>query len=205
MTGLESTADTAHNYDADIIAIVEGSANGESDTQTWKQAFPGYSTSDLRSGMILLARGEVHDVDVYPLPGRGHAFITSVTLHDELIRLVVVDLDPNLFQSRHKSIRKLISLINDMPTPPDFILGDFNTPADSVAMDMLRGQYTNAFEEHGSGYVPTWPMPIPVLQLDHIWIGPRITGLKCEAGWTLQSDHRPLLLHATINHNQRTE
>ena len=56
---------------------------------------------------------------------------------------------------------------DDVPT---IVLGDFNTPADSVWFEAMREDFDHAFELAGDGYSPTWPEPVPLLQIDHVWL-----------------------------------
>jgi len=53
---------------------------------------------------------------------------------------------------------------------PTIVLGDFNTPADSVWFESMREVFFHAFERAGEGYSATWPEPVPVLQIDHVWL-----------------------------------
>ena len=43
------------------------------------------------------------------------------------------------------------------------------------------------------GFAPTWPVPCPVLSLDHVWASRSLAVRTCEQGWSLRSDHRPVL------------
>jgi endonuclease/exonuclease/phosphatase family metal-dependent hydrolase len=72
---------------------------------------------------------------------------------------------------------------------PKLVLGDFNTPGDSVWFVGLRRNYSEVLETAGSGLLATWPFPVPLLGLDHIWVSsglvPRCAGKR--SGW--RSDH----------------
>ena len=78
-------------------------------------------------------------------------------------------------------------------------MGDFNTPDDSILMEPLHAHCQLAFRERGSGYAATWPMPLPVLTLDQVWINSQVTVAKSEYGWSLDSDHRPAICHLSLD------
>ncbi|MGE0710801.1 MAG: hypothetical protein AB7N76_02055 [Planctomycetota bacterium] len=46
----------------------------------------------------------------------------------------------------------------------------------------------------GRGYLPTWPVPAPVLTIDHAWLGPGLRAARAEARGSWCSDHRALLV-----------
>ena len=77
-------------------------------------------------------------------------------------------------------------------------MGDFNTPTDSLFLREIHRDFENAFEQAGDGYSATWPLPVPVLTLDQIWVNKGIEVYRCRLGWSLRSDHRPVLTDITI-------
>jgi len=81
---------------------------------------------------------------------------------------------------------------------PLLVVGDFNTPLDSVHVDLLRSDLTNAFESSGTGYRETWPVILPVLSLDQIWGN---SGIRWHRSWcesSLRSDHRRVVAEFSI-------
>lgn len=68
---------------------------------------------------------------------------------------------------------------------PDLIVGDFNIPRGSVSLTQLAPDMRNAFDEAGTGYGATWPRygfrtPIPLLQIDQMFVGPRLRAARYE-------------------------
>ena len=84
-------------------------------------------------------------------------------------------------------------------------MGDMNTPARSIHLDTLRKTFRNTFEERGNGFYHSWPMPLPVLSLDQVWINKRIYVGSCELQWTLHSDHRPMVCTLSLLTNKEIE
>ncbi|HVJ67010.1 MAG TPA: endonuclease/exonuclease/phosphatase family protein, partial [Caulifigura sp.] len=99
------------------------------------------------------------------------------------------DIAANQFYQREPHLRELAKRAG-LRKNPVIIIGDFNTPMDSVHLGLLRNMgLTEAFESAGSGYQPTWPVPCPVLSLDQIWLDPRLQPISCSRHWSWRSDH----------------
>ncbi len=69
------------------------------------------------------------------------------------------------------------------------ILGDFNTPYESVALDRFREKFYHCFTEAGRGLRETWPWPLPALSLDHIWVTRDWKPQLCRKVKRWSSDH----------------
>ncbi|MGH7455080.1 MAG: hypothetical protein ACRENG_27240, partial [bacterium] len=62
----------------------------------------------------------------------------------------------------------------------------------SVLFESFRQYLNHAFESGGSGFAETWPIPLPVLAIDHIWVSKKIKVISCNLNWSRLSDHRPV-------------
>jgi endonuclease/exonuclease/phosphatase (EEP) superfamily protein YafD len=120
--------------------------------------------------------------------------VGSGVLH---VFLVDIPSDPLLY--RRQPLEELAEVASQFNAEPVVMMGDFNTPADSLHFNALRNSFSHAFELHGDGYAATWPLPLPVLQLDHIWANRRVDVSRCIAGWSSSSDHRPVMAWIRIN------
>jgi endonuclease/exonuclease/phosphatase (EEP) superfamily protein YafD len=80
---------------------------------------------------------------------------------------------------------------------PLIVGGDFNTPADSPLMDLLRmAGLRPAFEEAGWGYGYT--RPALGIGLDQVLASPDCTVTRCRVGPDLGSDHRPVIAEVAL-------
>lgn len=127
-------------------------------------------------GMAVLSR--------HPFTPRG-----TITLNDSarcwqarletprgLLDLVLVDLVSHPFLNRNKPLHTLADWVAQRDTRiPLLIAGDFNTPRTASAFQPLRAHLLHGYEVAGRGWPYTWPLPIPVFSLDHLWVS---TGLQ---------------------------
>jgi endonuclease/exonuclease/phosphatase (EEP) superfamily protein YafD len=71
-------------------------------------------------------------------------------------------------------------------------MGDFNTPSESVHYETFRQHMNDALDTAGTGFRETWFWGLPLLSLDHIWLGKDWHILEARKIWTRSSDHAAL-------------
>lgn len=104
--------------------------------------------------------------------------------------LAVIDIQSNAFNDRSVPLSDLEAWLAALPQDlPLVLVGDFNTPRDSVYFAPIRKRLRNAFESAGWGWPYTWPMPFPMYALDHAWISPGIQACSYQLRPALCSDH----------------
>ncbi len=195
--GYTAIAEEIATYNADIVALVEATGHGQ-DVLTWKKHLAGYELHKLGSGMMVFVRGQLFDME----PGRfkealGYR-ILRLGLPQGEFALTIVDVASDPLLSRRPAFDKINEITNRHPKLPHVMVGDFNTPPDSVHFDRLPAEYTNAFIEKGSGLRETWPSTSPVLHLDQVWGDRKVQWHRCLHGWTLRSDHRPVVVEFSL-------
>ena len=193
--GLDGLAADLRALDADVIAIVEA---GWEIISAWKEAFPDYAVSRPGGEMLLLCRGKIED-ERHKSIGFGSLYKTAkVEIGGASIRVFLVDLWSSPFKDRGAPLRSLADDARAANDGPVLIVGDFNTPGDSVHFNVLRPEFRNAFQTAGRGYTSTWPQPVPVIQIDHAWVNDPIDITSCYHGWSWHSDHRPVVLEISV-------
>jgi endonuclease/exonuclease/phosphatase family metal-dependent hydrolase len=190
--GWDRMVATLKSQSPDVIGLVEIDNSDSEALVRWRESFPGYELTETRGGMLLLSKSKIVS-DTYGSLGKGGRY-KQVTIETEtgVLHVFIVDIDSDPLMPRRELLEKLAEITSALGNQPTLVMGDFNTPGDSLHFDALRRTFDNAFESHGNGYSPTWPIPVPVLQLDHIWINRQIVLSQCKAEWTLNSDHRPV-------------
>ena len=82
---------------------------------------------------------------------------------------------------------------------PVLLSGDFNLPAESALLDRLRSTMRRAAEvAPGIGYLPTWPLPCPVLTLDQVWVSRHFEVHAASSPYHLGSDHEPVVVDLSL-------
>ena len=103
------------------------------------------------------------------------------------VRVFGVDLASDIRVARAPQLK----LVNEMidAHQPDIVVGDFNAPRRSIELGRLPRGYRHAYDEIGTGFSYTWPVPIPCYSLDQCILGKKIHASKYEL-FSTWSDHR---------------
>jgi vancomycin resistance protein VanJ len=175
----------------DLIAVVEGGTRvDEGREAVFRRAMPDGDARWFKRGMGLAVRdGRILDWTEHGLAEFGRAVFIRVELRGRPLEVVLVDLDANPFLSRGAAFAALTRALEQGRSGPRLVVGDFNTPWESVHFDPFRATMQHAFDRAGSGLSPTWPLPVPVLELDHVW-GRDVRFTSCVHEDLGASDHR---------------
>lgn len=71
-------------------------------------------------------------------------------------------------QARHEQGAEIARMVNSS-TLPTLLLGDFNTPPDSVLYNQIADCMTDSFRKAGWGFGWTFSQDRPLLRIDYIW------------------------------------
>jgi len=140
--------------------------------------------------LALAVRGRITDARYYPLGLGSHAGVAHVEIDGRRLTVVVVHPRSSPTESRGPAFAQLESLLASLDGEPLLVLGDFNTPSDSVFFDPLRAHLHSAFETVGMGFAGSWPMPIPLLAIDQVWSSDSLSMRSCHLSGSSASDHR---------------
>lgn len=185
-----STSDLARKLDADIIGMVEATGTLQELVDHWKSELPDYDLSILGNNIQIFTKGTSGDGIPIELGKDSHMRHIPVMVNGIEIQCLLVDISANIFGSRGPAIEQLTNYAERLSDQNVLIMGDFNTPLDSVHFRPLQRQHQNAFAEAGDGYVATWPAPLPVLSLDQIWTNGRFKPIYCKHFSNSNSDHQ---------------
>jgi endonuclease/exonuclease/phosphatase (EEP) superfamily protein YafD len=175
----------------DLIGLVEADGG----PRRLPPLLPGYDWAWPGRNLGLAARGRILSSELRELAPGSRAGVIRVELGRPLT-VLVVDLASNPLTPRRAAFRELEILLWEFR--PDLVMGDFNTPRDSVFFDDWRGPLRHAFEEAGRGWDVTWPLPVPFLPIDHVWCGPRVEPRAAEHPASGASDHRRVRVTAEL-------
>lgn len=194
--GIDDVVASVASDPADLVAVVEAASDTDDGWQAWSRGLPEHDVRRLPGGMVVAVRGSLERVDVLDSLPRSRAIRVACRVEDQSLKLVVVDVASNPFRSRQGRIGRILDETRDLVDGPSLVLGDFNTPADSVWFDAWRTRgWRHAFEHAGRGWYAGYKDWLPLLDLDHVWAGRGLDVLRArfEDGWP--SDHKPLRVH----------
>lgn len=190
--GPEAIAQAIVGWDADILGLVEAEEIAADRDVFWKEQLPGYEIRSGQDGMVLGLRGTIHSYRREVLSRHCVAGVFEAEVEQQRFVCVLVDMNSHPGYSRRASLQALAKLLKSLGDRPIIVMGDFNTPDDSAWFAEIRPGFRSAFRSHGQGYAPTWPVPLPVLTLDQVWLNGHVQGFGARHGWTTLSDHRPV-------------
>ncbi|HEY4259686.1 MAG TPA: endonuclease/exonuclease/phosphatase family protein [Schlesneria sp.] len=194
----ERIAKQVCDFDADVIALTEATADEVQTREYWEAYLPEYAVYPLQEGLILMTKGKAVELLADTTGGLCDFRHLNVAVGRDNFDIILADVPASILLPRRKPITALYSRIKTQAVPT-MMIGDLNTPPSSVWFDEWRQNWTRAWDAAGSGYQPTWPQPLPVLALDHIWGNKGITFQRCRCGWSSCSDHRPVITHIMVN------
>jgi len=174
--------------DFDIMGLVEA----RNSAGFWEALFPGTAVAAPGGGLVLVAKGTVEQVRFNRFGSRSRIATFRVTRDSGSFLVHLVDIEPSILSRRRPLLQEVSRIVTAPSEIPIIVMGDFNTPHDSVWLEGLRSKFVNAHQVASSTPLPTWPSPVPVLAIDHIWVDRRLSvwSARREVGWL--SDHARL-------------
>ncbi|MEZ4797064.1 MAG: endonuclease/exonuclease/phosphatase family protein [Flavobacteriaceae bacterium] len=167
----------------DVLVLVEGS---KKNIKVIKEKYPNYYFHISKEEIGVFSKTPI-DVG-QEIIGKDNSKLLDFKTNG--LNFYVVDVSAGVFKSRQKSLSFIGS--NIFEKEKTIILGDFNTPYESIHFSSFKDNYAHAFSEKGSGFRETWFWNIPLLSLDHIWVSKDLEINKVDKINTFKSDHAML-------------
>ncbi len=173
-----------------ILTFVETDSISNTEFETLKKELKMYSFKKLKGNMIIGIKGEIKSV-IYQTKEKSYKYnnVTAV-VNNNIIKILIADVYANPFNNKTKALKTIINYSEENKI--DFIIGDFNTPYESIHFNTYKKNFTS-FREYSEGFTATWPFGIPLLELDQIWFSNTIYGLKLNKYNYNFSDHQLLI------------
>jgi hypothetical protein len=167
----------------EVLVLVEGS---KKDLISIKEKYPNYYFHISKEEIGIFSKTPI-DLGKEIIGEENSTFLDFKT---NGFNFYVVDISAGVFKSRQRSLDFVSS--NILKRDKTIILGDFNTPYESVHFSNFKNTYTHAFSEKGKGFRETWFWNIPLLSLDHIWVSKDLEINQVNKINTFKSDHAML-------------
>lgn len=162
---------------------------GKDDNPVLRAALPSHDWRRLGEGLAAAVRGRILEATTHRLGAGSAAAVLRVEVEGRRLTVLLADLSADPFYDRSEVFARL----DVLRTGADLVAGDFNTPGDSVHFDGWRKDLAHAFDAAGRGWDATWPWPIPLLAIDHVWCGRRVVPRRCRHVSSPASDHRAVV------------
>jgi hypothetical protein len=78
------------------------------------------------------------------------------------------------------------------------VVGDFNIPFESIHFKDFKNNFIS-FHSFNNGFTATWPLGIPLLELDHFWVSKKHQPVRLYKKYYKASDHALLISEFTFN------
>ena len=180
-------------WNAELMGFGECKVGGDLQPR-WRDQLAPRVITELRREMFVAAPGPAELVESGSLGGAGEYELRRVSLGGRSVLVLMVDFDGEVLRPRRPAFEKLYELVEARVADPLILMGDFNTPSDSAFFDRLHAKMRDTFDEAGSGHRATWPMLLPVLSLDHIWVSAHFRVICCQHETSPYSDHRAVVV-----------
>jgi hypothetical protein len=173
---------------AEISALIECGSFDDDEWMRFTAANPDHEWKRFDGSTMLGVRGKILSHESLGVHDRFRCQRVRVALRDHgELTVVVADVRSQPWISREQAMATILRAAGDDPRA--IILGDFNTPPESVWFrEWRKCEFTLANDAPRRGFRETWAYGLPLLTLDHVWLGPGWRALRCEH-LRLGSDH----------------
>jgi len=175
---------------ASIIALVETRHLKNSEVKILNKKFPDYNFKRLEDEMLIGVKGKIDSVyNKYVEDSYKFNYINA-TINNTKAKILIADVSANIFINKEKPLHEILSFAE--ANTVDVIVGDFNTPFESVHFKNYRLHYTS-LHNFSDGFTATWPFGVPLLELDQIWLNKKYKPIVLKKEQYLESDHKLLI------------
>ncbi len=170
----------------DVLVLIECD---DQDYQKIIQKYPNYhfELTEKKVGIFSKTPIKIHS------KVKTKAHVVVVHFSTKNTHFYAIDVSSDLRHFRKPMLQSIISQVKT--EDKTIILGDFNTPFESLFFKNFKKNYQHAFTEKGNGFRETWFWNLPLLSLDHIWVSKDLEILKTEKINTWKSDHSMLKMY----------
>jgi endonuclease/exonuclease/phosphatase (EEP) superfamily protein YafD len=171
-----------------IVGFVEPGKTVGTLLASYEKLLPGYTVAWMPRGILWLSRVPSRYRERGKLDGLGAYARFEVDGLGPTFPVVIADVTPSFVRSRAPQLREVLA--QSQGRADAILAGDFNTPLESVFFDAYRQSLIPALEVNHRGLRETWPLGLPLLSIDHVWLGHEWQVLEARKIWRLTgSDH----------------
>ena len=206
-------AEVLKQIDADVIALQEVVGMDEAEREhNHVHAIADELGYDFRIGENRRHRGSAygnallsrlpivadrnHDLSFRMYEPRGCLQVTIASSSNTSLQIYNVHLGTSFFERRYQAHR-LFDVIEENPSAPRIVLGDFNEWTRGRATHLLSNHLNSAEPDRIAGRARSYPSVFPILHLDHIYYDSQLKLKRIAVHRSrlalLASDHLPIV------------
>ena len=134
-----------------------------------------------------MSKHSIKNIKFHELVDEAVLLEFQTLIQGSYFQVYVTDVSSSVTKFRKPSIEAVFNRIKK--EGKTILMGDFNTPYESVHFDAYKEQFEHTFSAKGNGFRETWIWNFPLLSLDHIWTSKDIELKSVEKINTWKSDH----------------
>ena len=184
----------------EFIGLVEADYISDSIFEIYKDKLQNYNLIQLEGDMIFGSKAPITNVFYVGVNDDYAINHISVSNGNGAFEILMIDLYGSPLHNKKPPFEIIYNYLNNHPI--DFILGDFNTPYESVYFRKLESDF-ESFHGLNTGLTYTWPKGLPLYELDQIWISKKHEALKLQKLNYTISDHSLLIGHFNMTNNKQ--
>lgn len=187
---LDIISEKSNVFPLEVLAFVEADKVSKDELKKFQKKFKNYDFQKLKGNMIFGVKGKIDSI-IYKSASNAYKFNHIITtINNRRTSVLIVDVYASPFHSREEALKAIIDYANNKRI--DFIVGDFNTPYESVYFERYKSNF-NPLHNYTEGFTATWPNGIPLLELDQIWISKTNLPIRLNKFQHPFSDHKLLI------------
>lgn len=176
--------------DIDALFFVEALHKNNKFNAEFEKRLSGYNIQLLEGNMMVAARKHITTVGYLNEKHNYRLNHLKVALGKNTFDVALVDVFARPLHNKEQALSDIITYSEKNGI--DIIVGDFNTPYESIYFDKFKSKYTSA-RNFQNGFTATWPNPVPLLEIDQVWISKRLVIHRLEKNYNHGSDHALLI------------
>ncbi|MCD2260651.1 endonuclease/exonuclease/phosphatase family protein [Psychroserpens luteolus] len=185
-----------NTYQPEILAFVEAPHTTLKNLDSLKKVLPNYNFMPLKGAMLIAAKHDIELLEFSILEDAYKINLLEINTKDSKLKLIITDLTANILVNKKNPLAFVSNFAKTNNV--DLVVGDFNTPYESVFFETYKNDFTS-FHEYTNGFTATWPLGIPLFELDHIWLANRHSPQSLIKYYSDASDHALLISEFIIN------
>jgi len=193
---LQNISHHVQQHQPEILAFVEVIRETTSNLDSLKKELPNYNFKVLKGAMLVGTRNEVEILDFSYKTDAYKINLLELQTNNSRFKFIITDLTAYLHVDKKEILNVLLNYANKNNV--DAIVGDFNAPFESIHFKDFNINY-QSFRRFNDGFTATWPLGIPLFELDHIWISKKHQPVRLYKKYHKSSDHALLISEFIFN------